>query len=547
VIETKAGDAAHRVPESPERDRGSQAPEISASVLMEPAPVGWGRTVSGNVITNIAARMWAACLQIVFTPVYIALLGPEAYGLISFYTVLVITLSFLDQAVSPPLIREFARLSSERDKGREMRDLLRTLEVITTLAGVIIGAGVFVFAPEIAMTWLKPGNLPHDRVEVVIRLMGLGLACQWPSFLYSGGYIGLNRQQMLTRLRIIGLSVQWGGAALALWAIGPWVELFFIWQIFSFAFLSIMLAVGLWRLLPTSPYRPLASVGNFRRIWRFSAGTFVIGFTASVLTQADKLVVSSVVPLDQFAAYSLCFMLVMLISNFIASPMASSLFPHFTQLISEGKQDVLAFEYHRWTQFLMVLLLPACGVLLVFSKPLLEVWLGGNSKMIEEMTALMPWVVLGTLFSTVTLFPFCLQIASGWTRLSAIKNFVAIAVILPILILEVPRLGPIVGAWCWFALNFGYYTLEVPIMHRRLLRGEMVSWWLRDTLLPGGIAAAFFYLVAEAVRPMALSPWASVFVAMITGFLALLLLALTLPHPRALLKQASRRFMSSLA
>src|SRR5262249_44513156 len=142
----------------------------------------------------------------------------------------------------------------------------RTLEILTTAVGVTIGAAVFLFAPIIATTWLKYRTLDPATVEWAVRLMGVGIACQWPSLLYSGGYVGLGRQGALAALRIVGLTVQWAGAAIALWAVGPRVELFFAWQIFSFALLSAMLGVHLWRLLAASPAPARFELGTVRRV-----------------------------------------------------------------------------------------------------------------------------------------------------------------------------------------------------------------------------------------------------------------------------------------
>lgn len=523
-------------------DRGeAEAPSGAPAQL---APV-LGRTVSGNLAVNLAARVWMAALQLLFTPVYVALLGPESYGLIGLYGSIVVALGFLDQALSPVLTRELARASSRPGGEPEMRDLLRTLEAITIACGIAIGAAVFLLAPVIAGDWLKYRALGPDKVEAAVRLMGLCLACQWPSLLYTGGYVGLNRQQALNRTRVIGMTVQWAGAALVLWAIAPRIELFFSWQAASFALLSAMLAAGLWRRLPGAGRRPRFDAGILSRLWRFSLGTFAIGMTSSALTQADKLIVASTVPLERFAQYSLCFMIAALVSSFVAGPAVASLFPHFTGLHAERKDAALAAEYHRWTQMLMVVILPVCGALATFPEAVLGLWLGAASPMVDGAARLMPWIALGAAFNTVMLLPFCLQMASGWTRLSLGKNLVAIAVIVPVLVTLVPRLGPIVGAWCWFALNLGYYLIEVPLMHRRLLRGELAAWWIRDTLVPGAVALAAFYAAGRIVRSMALPVAGAALAAAIAGLAVALLTALVLPFPRELMKRTARRLGGS--
>jgi hypothetical protein len=91
-----------------------------------------------------------------------------------------------------------------------------------------------------------------------------------------------------------------------------------------------------------------------------------------------------------------------------------------------------------------------------------------------------------------------LQIASGWTRLSASKNVISALVLVPSLVMLVPNQGPLAAAWAWFGLNAGYYLFEVPLMHARLLRGELWSWWLQRTLLP-------MVLVVSAAAPIRLA------------------------------------------
>ncbi len=54
------------------------------------------RLVAGNIVFGASGRLWRAILQFVFTPIYIRLLGSEAYGLVMFSATLTLTLLFLD-------------------------------------------------------------------------------------------------------------------------------------------------------------------------------------------------------------------------------------------------------------------------------------------------------------------------------------------------------------------------------------------------------------------------------------------------------------------
>jgi O-antigen/teichoic acid export membrane protein len=501
------------------------------------------RSVSRNALANAFSRLWSGGMQFVFTPVYVKLLGPEAYGLVGFYGTVLVAMMFLDQCVSPVLTRELGRLGGRDDAAQEMRNLLRSLEVVSIVSGLAVGVAIGLAAPSIAGHWINRGTLSHGEVTNAVRLMGLVIACQWPSNLYFSGFVGLHRQDLATRLRVGIITLQWGGAALLLWQVAPSIELLLAWQAANFLVLSALMGRGLWRLLPEAPTPPRFEVELLRSAWRFAVGTLAIGMTGSLLAQADKLLVSKYAPLDQFAAYSLAFTLASLISILVAQPVASALMPHFSRLMAESDQPGLAREYHRWTQLIVALALPMTGVLAAFGRPLIVLWLGGTSPLIASLLSVLPWVAVGTLVNTVMIVPYVLQIAAGWTRLSVGTNVVGLAIFLPVLAVGVPIWGPLMGSWCWLALNLGNFLFEVPLVHRRLLKGEQWRWWGRDTLLPGAVAALLFGLSAG-LAPAGQSPWWGLAQAVVTAGLVLLTLLAILPHPRAqavaLLRRAAR-------
>jgi hypothetical protein len=80
--------------------------------------------------------------------------------------------------------------------------------------------------------------------------------------------------------------------------------------------------------------------------------------------------------------------------------------------------------------------------------------------------------------------PYFLQLAAGWTLLTIRVNLVAVCLVVPALALLVPVYGGMAAAWIWLCLNAGYVLVAVPLMHRRLLRGELGLWYLNDVLPP---------------------------------------------------------------
>jgi O-antigen/teichoic acid export membrane protein len=215
----------------------------------------------------------------------------------------------------------------------------------------------------------------------------------------------------------------------------------------------------------------------------------MIGITGTILTQADKLLVAKIAPLSEFATYSLSFTVASIVAVFVAQPVMAIAFPHFTQLAMTDSPEVLSREYRHWTQLIVLAIVPVVGALVFHPKDILAFWVGGDLAALGEAPRYIPWIALGTMLNVLMMLPFNLQLAHGWSGLSARKNLVVLPFFLAVLWYGIPQWGPIVGAWAWFGVNFTYYLVEVPLMHARILPSSLWDWWLRDTGLPcvGGL------------------------------------------------------------
>ncbi|MBF0232136.1 MAG: hypothetical protein HQK65_03755 [Desulfamplus sp.] len=187
-------------------------------------------------------------MGIIFVPIYIHFMGIEAYGLIGIFTTLLALFGLLDMGLSTTLNREMARLSVDKNNAKEMRDIVRTLEIPYWAVGLLISLIVIVLSPIIAHHWVNAQSLSPKTVQNAIMLMGLAVAFQWPSGFYSGGLMGLQRQVLLNSINAVMGTFRGLGAVLILRFISPTAEAFFSWQIvlniipyFLIAFLAFIL------------------------------------------------------------------------------------------------------------------------------------------------------------------------------------------------------------------------------------------------------------------------------------------------------------------
>ncbi len=501
------------------------------------------RSILANAFSITIARAWQALLQLVCTPIYIALLGPSAYGLVAFNATLVSVLLFLDQFVTPTVVRELGRFDGEAGKAADMRNLMRGLEVVSWATAILVGGGIMLVAPILARHWFTSSAIDAGGIESAVRIMALSVAFQWPSFLYGGAFIGLRRQDLYSVLRVSIATLQALGSIALMWLVSADVILFLGWQAAMFLLQSFLCRETVWRLLPHSDEPTRFDPARLRTIWRFAAGTMGVSLTAALLNYGDKLIVSRLTDLDSFTAYSIAFFLVSNIYFLAISPVWSSLQPLFARLIARGEEEALKREYHGWTQTIAVIVLPAMAPLIVYARPVMQIWLGPSSPLVEPAASYVPFFAAAFIFNGFTQIAWLLQLASGWVRLNLARNVVAVVLFLPAIYAAISLYGPWVGSVGFAILQAAFFATLVPLMHRRLLPTEMRAWYLRDTIGPMLLTCAI--LALSAALPAA-GRWLSLVFALATSAVIAAALIAVLPHARAKARGLYRRIASRI-
>ncbi|MBN2019726.1 MAG: oligosaccharide flippase family protein [Sedimentisphaerales bacterium] len=440
------------------------------------------KLIKQNIVANFTGSNWQALMGLIFIPLYMKLLGIEAWGLIGIYAMLQTMFCLLDMGMSSTLNREMARLSALQGKEKEMRNLVRTLEVIYWGVAILAGITVAALSPFIAHHWVKPEQLSGKTIEQVFLLMGLAITLQMPVGFYSGGLMGLQRQVLLNAIIITTSTLRGVGAVLILWLVWPTVQAYFLWQIVISITNVFLIAMFLKRRLRFGGDKAVFQKQLLRGIWKFSAGISGITILAIILTQMDKVILSRMLSLEMFGYYVLASTAAMYLYNLV-TPVFNSIYPRFTQLVSVNDQDELKRLYHESSQFISVLILPVAVVIALFSHELLLLWTqnpaaAGNAYMILSI------LICGTALNGIMNTPCALQFAFGWTSLSFIKNVIAVILLIPLLVYMAIRYGATGAAGVWLILNLGYVLFEIPVMHLRLLRKEKWRWYLQDVCLP---------------------------------------------------------------
>lgn len=433
-----------------------------------------------NISANVIGKVWAAAIVVLLIPFYIRYLGMESYGLVGFYGTLLGSMAILDLGLSTTLSRELARFRSQPEDPQKIRNLAFSLEVIYWLIGIMIAGLVVVLSGFISTHWIKAETLHPDVVKQSVALMGAVIAFQWPISLYNGGLTGLEKQVTNNIILIVMSTLRGAGVLIVLAFFSATVQAFFLWQAgLSFLYVLVM-RFYLWRSMPAGQ-RPAFSGEQIRRVGRFALGMTGIGLISFFLSQADKIVLSKILPLTQFGYYVLAFTIATSLAMLVG-PVSTAFFPRFSGLVVSNDQEALKRLYHQACRIMGALLYPIGLVLLFFTYDFLFSWTK-NAATADATVLLAQIMIIGSLCNGIVVIPYNLMIAHGWTRFTIYQNIVAVIILIPLLFVWTNLYGAVGASFVWLSVNAGYVLISQPLIHRKLLPTELLNWYVKDNLL----------------------------------------------------------------
>ena len=418
-------------------------------------------------------------MGLAFIPFYITSLGIEAWGLVGFMAMLQAWFLLLDMGLTPALSREMARFLGGEHSAQSIRDLLRSLEIVYGVIAVTIIVVVWLCAEWVAENWLSASLLPSSTVRQALAVMGLVVAARMAEQVYRGAIQGLQRQVWLNGALAVVATLRWAGVIPVLVWIEASVQTFFLWQGLISIVSIVVLARYTYHNLPTADKPGRFAPEALHNIKGFAGGMAATTLLALMLTQIDKLLLSKLVPLDQFGYYTLAASVAAAL-GFLVAPVATALLPRMTECLARSDHGAVLATYHSASQWLAVVLIPASLVMAAFSEPLMIAWTG-NRDLAERTAPLLSLLALGTMCNGFMHVPYMAQLAHGWTGLAVRINVVAVCIIVPVIIWSVPKYGVLGAAWSWLLLNAGYVLIGVHFMHRKILLAEKWKWY-RDAV-----------------------------------------------------------------
>ena len=427
---------------------------------------------------GVVATAWTAIVAVASVPWFLDILGIENYGLIGFFATMQVAIGLLDLGLGATINREVAR-SAVLDNLDTARRLLSSLEVVYFGVAFLIFVCAATGSSFIGTRWLGPSTLDRDEINNAIKLMGLVAALRWPTSLYLGTLVGLQRMTISYCMTATMATVANVGAVLVLLYVDQKVTTYFLWHA-AVALIYLLWARRSARRELGQLTRPRIDGTLLLGILKQSILMSGVAISGLILTQLDRFILISSSTLEEFGRYSLAVIMTSGLAVVIV-PTFNLIYPRLSGLVAAGDTVAQVRFYRLGTRLFLSWLFPIALSAFFYAAEVLTVWTG-NRILALETAPIASLLCLGAALNGMMHFPYAIQLASGRTRLPLFTNCSLMAIMIPLAIYLVNEFGVLGGALSVLCLNGIYVIIGVTVTHVYLLPGLHKKWIVLDVV-----------------------------------------------------------------
>lgn len=287
--------------------------------------------VRNNIIANYLGAVAMVAAPVLALPWYLSILGSQQFGLISFVIALQAFLSLLDSGVSQVSMREFSVRMNETNEGRfSAATLLFGFERIYWIVAISAGIITLSLSGVISSHWLMLDSESTALGLEAVCGAAIIFTAQFPGTLYRSFLAGAQAQVALNTIVVSGLLLRHVGGVVLL-TIWPTLSTYLIWQ-GSIAILETLVRRQYaWKILHIKRAKLHWNPVELNAVWPAVAKMSGAVFMGALAVQMDKIILSRMVPIEQFGYYAIAATISQGVLNLIY-PLVQALSPRIMQL-----------------------------------------------------------------------------------------------------------------------------------------------------------------------------------------------------------------------
>jgi O-antigen/teichoic acid export membrane protein len=428
--------------------------------------------LSKNIIYNLLGQVMLLLLGFVAVKCIFGRLGKDALGIIYFTGMMnAVLCAVLEMGICSTTVREVsAHLESEPNY---IRNLIRTFSLFYWGAYAILGVTIFFLAPVLVEKWINLKTMDSATAIYVLRILGIASLVALPKSFYVSLFRGLQRMEFNNFIDVAASGFQQFGTILIL-ALGG--NLFYVVYWFAACYglgIFTYLAVSS-RFFPLRALIPGYSSGVVKRNLGFASRMMSISIMATIHMQADKLIISKLLPIAAFGYYGVAYGNVTK-GTLVTGAVSQAAYPSFSAMFKAGDRAGLMSQYRKLQDLLCFGVVPIFGAIPFALLPLFSYILNEEAARL----LLLPTTLLcvGFYMNGTLNVPHVFSLAVGKPEIAACQNFYALFVVLPVTVFLIYFFGLTGAGLSWVFYHIFAYSYGVPRVCRECLEIPVRMWY----------------------------------------------------------------------
>ncbi len=400
-------------------------------------------------------------------------LGGDALGLIYFSLAFSAALTVAVQlGVCESAVREVASHHAERPE--YIKNLIRTSSLLYWTAYLALGVVAYFAAPYLVRDWIKLNTLDALTAIKMMRILTLGALVALPGGLYRALLTGLQHMGITNLLDVGGKALQQAGIFLILLSHGS------LFHVAYWIACSAMLPVAIYWVVCAHYFSvrallvPGFSLAVVKENMGYASGLMVITLCTWVLGQADKVIISKVLPLALLGIYTFARGAINQ-GMLLTSATTSAIFPHFAALHGAGKTDEMKRAYAKVQDIICIVTIPAFAVAPFAALPVFS----HVFDMRSAHALLLPSTLLciGYYMNGTMTMPYAVSLAMGRPDITVRQNLVALLIVPPIDLMAIYWFGLNGAGLSWVIYHIYSYSYGLPRICRECIGIAPRTWY----------------------------------------------------------------------
>lgn len=456
-------------------------------------------SIRKNAIANYIGQIYLAILGIVIVPFYVERLGAEGYGLVGFFALLQGWMQLLDMGISTMLAREASRSRFDLVEAFRFKRLQQLILILFALIACIVAVLSFGAREWLATSWLKT-TLPKETVIFALSCIVISVCIRWQSGPLRSTLMGLERQVQLNVVNMVLATFRFPGSVVVLILTQDSIDAFFQYQIVISCVEFFLLWIIVKKYIPSKEAIPLPDwefLSSIKPTLKFSLG---IAFTSAVwvlITQLDKLLLSSLLPLKEYGYFTMAVTAAGGIS-LLSGPLSQAVSPRLAALHAQNNKSEIVSVYRSASRVMAMIIAPVSILTGTFSREIVYIWTG-SWVISDNVAPIMHWYAWGNGALALTGLSYYLQCAYGNIRLHIIGNVIFALTIIPAIYFATKHFGAVGAAKVWCTSNFLFMIIWTGIVHKKFIPKQHLKWILNDVtpFLTMPVALYYFYFSCD--------------------------------------------------